>query len=147
MPQDCYGVQERFFPQRIAQVHGHRLEAGALDLLERGGDILDLVRDVVRTGAVAVEEPAQEVVALGLVGLEHLEAHAVGVTHLGRAEADGPSAPEERAGQVVDIARPRVLLALGGDRHMVEVDVCYHGAAVLASTSCCGSRVSTTSCW
>ena len=86
------GHEERFFPLRIAHVDVHRMEARAAHPFDRGGEVGDLERQVVRARAVARDEPGEEVVLLGLPRFEQLDRHAVaGVgaePHLHRPEAD-----------------------------------------------------------
>ena len=76
-----------------------------------------------RAGAIAVEEAAQEVVALRLVRFEHLHLHAVGVADLGGRKASGHPATHPLAAQLAGVARPCGRLVLAGDGNMVEVYV------------------------
>ena len=66
----------------------------------RVGEVGDLERQVVRSGAVPGDEPREEVVLLDRPRLEQLDGHAVAVAraepHLHRPEADRLAAEEDR---------------------------------------------------
>ena len=95
--------QERLFPLRIGEVDVHGVKAGAAHALERGGEVRDLEREVVRTGAVPGDEPREEVVLLDRPRLEQLDRHPVAVgradPHLHRAEADRLAAEDHGAAE------------------------------------------------
>ena len=105
MPKSCVGLgelddravrlarqQERFLPLRIGEVDVDGREPGRSEALDRREQVGHLEREVVRAGAVAGDEPGEEVVAARRPRFEQLDAHAVaGVVadpHLHRPEPD-----------------------------------------------------------
>ena len=86
-------------------------------------DVGDLEGEVVRAGAIAVEEPAKEVVAFDVVGSEDFEPNAFPEAQLGGREAGGEAAGEPSATKVARVAGKGLGVALDGNGDVIKVDV------------------------
>ena len=134
-------MEERLLPRRVAQVHVDRRVAGRPGRVECLPDVADLEGEVMRAGAVAVEEAAQEVVALHLGGLEHLEAHPVAERELGPVEPVAGARCVPGATEIADIQGPRVGVVLDGHRDVVEVGAADHLPMTSAKRSRCSRTI------
>src|SRR5438067_1622156 len=121
-------MEERLLPERVGHVDVDGSVPGRFSGRQPAGQVLELERHVVRTGAAAVEEAAEEVVALDQVGLEHLHAHAVGVAQLARSEARPLPTRHPPATEKPYEPRPGVGPLFDGDGDVVEVDA-FDGTA------------------
>src|SRR5581483_3815022 len=92
---DLAGMQEELLPLRELGVDADRPVAGPFDGGDRVVNVLDLEGDVMRARSVAVEEPAEEVVALDPGRLQHLDAHPAAVGQLVVGEPRPGPATEE----------------------------------------------------
>ena len=115
--------EERLAPFGLAQVDAHRCEPRGRDVVEGAREVVDLEREVMGTGAVALEEPLEEVVAVDVPWFEQLDLHATGVVpeeHLHRSEADPLAAGDHRAAEAADEGRERVGDVARRERNMVQ---------------------------
>ena len=97
------GLEERFLPARVAQVHADRLVARGAHALERGREVGDLERDVVLARTVLREEAREEVVLLGLPLDQQLDGHRVDASadaHLHPAKAVAVATREDGAAEL-----------------------------------------------
>jgi hypothetical protein len=131
------GVEERLFPGRVAEVDVHRRIARRLGRGDGRLDVGHLERQVVRARPVAVEETAQEVAVVDRVGLEHLEAHVVGVFELTEREADAGTVRVPDAAEVEQEPGPRIGALLDRDGDVVEVGAVDHRPRMSTNRSRC----------
>ena len=121
-------MEERLLPERVGHVDVDGPVPGHFSGLQPGSEVLELERHVVRTGTGAVEEAAEEIVALDQVGLEDLHAHAVGVAQLARGEAGALATRHPPAPEKLHEPRPGVGPLFDGNGDVVEVDT-FDGTA------------------
>ena len=123
--------EKRFFPLRIPEIDLHGMKPGAAHALDCGEQVGDLARHVMGTGAVALEEASEEVVAFDLPRFEQLDGHAVAVVasepDLHRTEPDRLPAEDDPPAHAPGQRAQRFRCVGCRERDVIEVVVIGHG--------------------
>jgi hypothetical protein len=126
--------QERFFPLGIRDVDVHGMEAGGAHPRQRGVEVADLEREVMRPVAVAGDEARQEVVAFDFPWFEELDRHAVALVraepYLHGPKADRLATEDHAPAELAREKAEGVGRVGGGERDVIKVERQHEGSDV-----------------